>query len=578
MDKKMIRKLKVLGIWLIFILLIWFLILNPLFKFKSNEKKMLDASKRYFELNSSELPTGTRTSTIYLKDLYRKAFLDEDLYVPFTKDACSIEDSWVKVKRINGDYKYYAYLKCGVLTSMVDHKGPEVLLNGDDSITINKGDTYNELGVKSVNDNTDGKIDISNVIINSKNVNTLKTGTYNVTYTVFDSFSNKTVKIRKVKVVSRIKNVINENTNNLGYYQGDNPSNYMYFSGMLFRIVGLDGDNVKIIADQDIANVNYSGIEKWLGDYYYEHLTDNAKKYIVDKKLSIISTDDIDKSLINNVSYLKPVTMSWTANKLDDKKAYVTRNVFFGEEYGKSYIAIDSSYNYGVRPVITIKGDLLIKSGNGTYDDPYSLGEFKTGKADQYLNTRYTGEYVIYSGYLFRIIDIDKDGTIKVISNDTLKDNGKNVETFYNIKANSNIYNPKEKGNVGYFIKNKSSQYIKTDYFVEKEITVPIYKDLPKYEKEDNTKKYKVKLSAPNMYEMFSAYSSDNENRLGSYWLINSSKTAERNMAVLDNAYMINEKSDNYQQYGIRVVGYLNKDIKIVSGRGLINNPYVISR
>ncbi len=602
MDKeKMLKYGKIIIICLVLGLIIWFLIVSPLFTFKSNENKMLKAGKRYFEVNSNELPTGSRVKAISLKDLYSKSFLEDDFYVPLSHNACSVTESWVKVKRVDGEYKYYTYLKCGVLSSIVDHKGPEITLNGDDTITVNKDGKYRELGVKSVNDNSDGAIDVSKVEINSKSVDTSKVGTYEVTYTAYDSLNNKTEKVRKVKVVSRLKNTVNKETNNTGYYVGGNPNNYIYFSGMLFRIVGVSGDNVKIIADSDISNVNYSGIDKWL-DYYYKHLTDKSKKYIVEdkycnmklndetintvecssytkkRKSYIISVDEVNRSLVDGSSYLKPNTLSWTSNTFDKDNSYVTRNVFYEGEYGKTVIAMPNEYNYGVRPVITVRGDTLITGGMGKFDDPYLIGDMKSGKANDSLNKRYTGEYIKYSGYMWRIIDVDSDGTTKVISEGTLKSDGIDVETRYNTDSEFKIYNPKEKGNVGYFIENKASEYLKTDYFVSKNVMVPIYKNYINYGKEVETKKYKVKLSAPNMYEMFSAYSVNTNDRCGTYWEINSSKTAERKAVVMDIGYQVNEElSDNYD-YGLRVVGYLSKDVNIVSGSGTVNDPYVISK
>ena len=125
MDRnKIISKIKKISVLLVVLLIVWFLILGPIIKFKSNEHKMLEASKRFFEVNSNLLPTGERVKTIYLKDLYSKAFLKEDLYTPISGKACSVSNSWVKVKRENGDYKYYTYLSCGIMNSLTDHTGP----------------------------------------------------------------------------------------------------------------------------------------------------------------------------------------------------------------------------------------------------------------------------------------------------------------------------------------------------------------------------------------------------------------------------------------------------------------------
>ena len=120
----------------------YFLVISPLIQFKKNENKMLEAAKRYYELNPTKLPTGKRLSTITLKELYKESYLKEDLYTPLTTDACSINNSWVKVKQVDGEYKYYAYLECGVFKSSSDHTGPKITLKGDKEITLNKGVEY----------------------------------------------------------------------------------------------------------------------------------------------------------------------------------------------------------------------------------------------------------------------------------------------------------------------------------------------------------------------------------------------------------------------------------------------------
>ncbi len=601
MEKERIIKLvKRVGVLLVVLLFVWFLILGPIIKFKSNESKMLKAAKRYFEVNQNLRPTGNRVGTVSLQTLYTKSFLKDDLEVPITNKSCSVTDSWVKVKRKDGEDKYYVYLKCGVMNSLVDHKGPEITLKGDDVISVDKGDDYIEFGVKSVKDNTDGTMSKDNVAINSKQVNTKKVGNYDVTYTAVDSFGNKTVKTRTVKVVSKLKNVVKNDTDDLGYYQGEDPANYIYFSGMLFRIIGNSGKNVKVIADQDISNINYNGIDKWL-DYYYEHLSEKSKEYIVEnnycnmkltdsktntvkcdsytgkKKAYVVSTDEINKSLENKESFLKSSSVSWTANKYDNKESYTTRDNFLGEEYGKTVAKFPNKYNYGIRPVLTIKGSTLIKGGDGTSEKPYSIGDIKKARSGDYLNTRYTGEYVKYSGYLWRIIDVADDSTVKVIANNNLKSGGESVTTFYDTNSESKLYNPNQKGNIGYFINNKTSRYVKNKYFVKHEIEVPIYKNKIAYKKEVDTKRYNVTFAAPDMYEMFSA-GEFLEEEMESYWFRNSSKNKNIKAAMADVGVPLNEDIGDYDQFGIRLVGHLNKNIKIVSGKGTLDNPYTITK
>lgn len=599
MDKKLKKYLTIILIVVVAALFLWFVVIWPMYEFKKDEKMLEDAAKRYYELNSTELPTGSRIATVSMQTLYHKSYLKEDFYIPYTKEPCSLKDSWVKVKKENGEYKYYTNLKCGVLESNVDNNGPKIKLKGSDTITIDLGEEYKEPGVKSIKDDTDGKMKTSVVTIKNDEVNTNETGTYTVTYTALDSLKNKTTVTRTVNVVSKIKNAVNKATDNKGYYIGANPNNYISLSGMMFRIIGVDGDNVKIVAEEDVANVNYTGITSWL-DYYMEHINEDAKKLLVkneycnmtvtdttldttecasttkERYAYIPSVVDVNKAEDNTGNFLRPSTMSWIANEKNKDTAYTTRNIFFGDYRSARYYPDKKSQNYGVRPVLTIKGDTLVKTGNGTFESPYTFGETKTGQTDDLINTRNTGEYINYSGKLWRIVEVNEDGTTKIILDDTIKQDGKRIETHYQTNDNAKIYNPKQKGNVGYYINNKASEFIDTTYFVNKNIEVPIYKSEIAYGKEESTKEYKVKLSAPNMYEMFSAYSYK-PNTMRSYWLINSSKAKKIKATITDIGVVQTDMTD-YTEFGIRVVGNLNKSVLIVKGKGTYNNPYTITK
>lgn len=573
----------------------WFLVLSPYITFKQNENAMVKAAKRYYEINLDKLPTGTRISTVTLQTLSRESYIDKDFYVPFSKKPCSITESWVKVKHTDSGYKYYVYLECGVLKSATDHKGPTITLNGKDEITINKDEKYEEPGVKKVVDNTDGKMDVKDVTIDSSKVDTSKVGTYKVTYTALDSFKNKTEKVRTVKVVQELEHTIKKDTNNTGVYTGEVENNYIRFSGNLFRIVSVENGNVKIVAAEDVSNVNYSGLDQWL-EYYYDHLADSSKEYIVktkycndkvtdtttkkcssytkEKDVYILSVEDVNNSVDTNAgeSYLYSSTIVWLANTKTDKESWATRSVFFGTS--DKYSSFSKNYNLGIRPVITIKGSNLITSGTGTENDPYQIDDMKTGKPDENLNTRYSGEYIEYSNMLWRIVEVEKSGAIKVISNSNVPIAGEK-RISYDSSITNRIYNPNQKGNVGYVINQKVADTIDEKYFDKTEIEVPIYKKLAKYNKETTTKKYKVKFHAPDMYDLYTA---QNNSLLSGYWLLNSSQNQDVVYMISPIGAVYNTGVPDSNTAGIRVIGYLNKNCKIVSGKGTEERPYKIAK
>lgn len=590
MNKEMLKKIKLAITVALILVFVWFLIISPMITFHKNEKSLEEAARRYFELYSSELPTGEKVKTVTLKTLYHKAFIKSDLYIPYTNKTCSVENSWVKVRKVNGEYKYYTYLECGVLSSTVDHNGPVITLNDGKSITIGKGEKYKEAGVKSVVDNTDGKIDVKEVTIKG-DVDTSKVGTYEVTYTVFDSLKNKTVVTREVKVVqklnSTIKNKLKDNKN----FIGEPENNYIRLSNMVFRVYGLDtNNNVIIVSSEDIGIVNYSKLDKWLS-YYYDNLNEYTKGIIVKAKYCNMDITDttLDTTQCNGYTkernvyipsvveinkangegnFMRTNTISWVANGKDKKNAYVTSIRLLGDE--KIYSSTSVNDNYGVRPMMTIKGDTLIVSGEGTLEDPYVFGDVKRAKGGSLVNERYTGEYVSIDGDVYRIIKANSDGTTKVISDFTVEGvdiSGINVQRKI-------TYNPKDKTSAAYAINNRLSEFISTKFFTKHEISVPIYKDKIIYGNEIKTKKYEVVLSAPDMYEIFSAQPQNF--RTNSYWMINTSQADKIGAAMHPLGYPYKGEIQYGTELGARVVAFIKKGTAISSGEGTLEKPYIV--
>ena len=598
--EKVIRTIKLIVTITIIVLFVWFLVLSPMITFRNNEKKLENAARRYYEINPNLLPTGERIKTLSLKSLYRQSYIEGDIYIPYTHKTCSIDNSWVKVRRENGEFKYYTYLECGILSSTVDHKGPEIQLKGEQEETVDLGKEFKDPGIKSVVDNVDGAMKSTDVTVKSE-VNTSKVGTYEITYSAFDSMGNKTVVTRNVKVVKTLYSTVKADLGDTTNYVGDPKENYVWISSMLFRIYGIDSDkNIILVADEDVANVSYSKLDKWL-DYYYNHLNDNVKKMIVKKKycnmtltdttldttscssyteeknVYIPSIIDINKVDYIGYNYMKPNTISWTANSKSKSEAYVTRDFFFEEDEGKLYVSYDKDRNYGVRPMFTISGKTLITGGEGTETKPFVFGDTPKAKGGSLLNERYTGEYLTIEGTLFRIVDVQKDGTTRVISNGTLGTSEDDVRCTANPFDQKIVYDPKDPNSVAYFINSYAGNYLDVSYFVNHEFEIPIYKNKILYGEEVETKTIKSKVAAPDMFEMFAAQP-QRDSGCSSYWLINSSKADRIVGAVYVIGVPINEEMPAYSDMYIRVAGYLKKNTIISSGDGTHYSPYIVKQ
>lgn len=593
-NKKIVRMLITV---IIIIVIVWFLVVNPLVKFKKMENQLLNSAKRYFEVNQNLLPTGSRIRKISLQTLYDKDYIMDDLKSPYNNSLCNPDDSWVKVIKNKDEYKYSAYLECGIFKSKIDHKGPTIKLNGEDEITIYNGDEYKELGVESVYDDTDGKIDVSKVKIDSSKVNTSKNGKYEVVYEISDSLENKTIKKRIVNVTQTLNNLVIKNTDKSGIYKGLNTSNYLKIDGILFKIVGINkDDSVKVVSDEVLATLDYNNADDWLNNYFYEKLSDNAKEYIVKSKwcnetikdisnytkcngytknqyVGLLSVLDYNNSKDdNNVYNLSDDVKVWTYNKKDDKNSWMSSYYDSDSDTRTDiYKDLDSKTIIGIKPALNIKKDATIVKGSGTNTNPYILkGNNNKLKAGSKISNVVTGSYIEYSGYNFRVISKEEDGSVKVIMNDSLKTID---EDFYsNFDTELNLYNPNRKTNIGYVISNKISQYIKTDYFDTKNIEVKKYGKDVLYGKGKSANKYKVKLSLASMFDLYSANRVDGV----STWYIETSDTSNYiNSATFGLASI---KFDATEEKGVKLTAYINKNIVIKAGEGSKDNPYTLTK
>lgn len=607
MNKEKINKiLKITAVILISILilfLIWNFLIYPKIQFKKNEKELEKLGRRYYEVNYMYLPKQeNRVISVSLDTLIKKDYT-EGLYI---KDQmCDIKASNVKTVNKNGKYEYYTYLKCGKYESKIDHEGPVITLNGKKEITLNKGETYKEEGVKEVVDNTDGKLDIKNVSIKGS-VDTSKIGTYEITYTIKDSLGNKTVEIRNIKVKETLKSIIKNDTENKNYYSGNINNNYVMFNSMLFRIVKLNDKNITLVSDDPLANVDYtsnkrlkgSSIDKWLNEYFYNLLDEKYQKLIVEDtwcddvitesekatiteckrqsekmKVGILSLQDYNKSRETGTSYLDIRNIVWYSNFSEDNKNYAMTNSII---YPNGLYTLDKNTLLNVRPAINIKDSTEVLKGTGTEEDPYIIVKESKVKTNSKLNERKIGEYITYSGYTFRISEILDDGNIEIIMVGTLTSDGNEVEITPDENLKTKNYNPNQKGSIGYIIKNDMTRYINTKQFVKTKIEVPTYNKKVTYNGKKETKTYNLKMTIPSTFDIFSA-KSKNDNEEG-FWLIESEKKGNNVVIRPQGTTFVDGTPNEGITSGVKIKAYLKNNTIIISGDGTINKPYKLDK
>lgn len=322
----------------------------------------------------------------------------------------------------------------------------------------------------------------TNTEFNSSKYYSLKTGTYIgdnyiKNYSIISIFlvmnnKNKTIniifqnadqnKLVEGSILEKAQDIVYDNGvcktdgttyNYMGgcYVKGTNSSNYVWYNGFMWRIMGINGDNsVRLITDENVTTIPYGTantaltyktnegyINDWLNNYFYENL--NSTKSIIQKGNYFCSETTNDTTLTegrtscttNNIvnakigtisldeyllagdanSYLNIGQNSWTMTPNNSANVWNTHY----KVSEKSIDAIAVTNPDGVRPVINVTSTSKVTKGTGTSNDYYVLVENKTdNKSGTIENTTTSGEYVKINDKVYRVVSKDSDG-VKVI-------------------------------------------------------------------------------------------------------------------------------------------------------------------
>ena len=288
---------------------------------------------------------------------------------------------------------------------------------------------------------------------------------------------NKKVEVENVNTLYKVifnTNFGKENFVDIGgnhYFKNKVDNNYVTYSNILWRIIRINADNsVTLISENPLVSLAYkeevnfkeSYLNKWLNITEEEENTgileynlNNPDKYLLknetcldvvdklsnqlckttytDKYLGLMSTSDYvntgaETSFINNN------TKFYLSNTTDTNKIwYITDTNKVSYSDGTDLI--------GLRPVITVKGNINIVSGNGTLNSPYTF-ESEKGMF---------GAYVKLGEDTWRIYQVNED-TINLVSNNLLELNNEAIERIYTNKGYS--YNSSKWNTLAYYLNN----------------------------------------------------------------------------------------------------------------------------
>ena len=424
---------------------------------------------------------------------------------------------------------------------------------------------------------------------------------------------------RKIRT-SLASSSIDDSDSKQTFIKGATPSNYIWYSGKLWRAVSIDpsDSSVKLVTQWNISSIPYnssgkysyvgSHMKEWLNDTSVDGFLYNLREASKFTKSSAVwnygitgdetttetvtaavgllteneysSTGAADGYLNNGLSWW---LMSRETSLFDDTVVYVTHV----SDSGDIEAAADPEKSYGIRPAINLKKSVEIISGTGTETDPYRLrGDNDSPTSGTLLSTRYSGEYISFGtgeNNLYRIVSHENGTGTKITSASPLKSNGSYITQICAPTQQRCFVVPSfltgDYLTNGTYLTNEQVNMIEDNtewYFGSLSTSGGDSYKLAKYENTTGnttiqSNSYKVNLLR--VGEMMSGQFDKKANNID-YW----SNTITSSNPI--SYYIVSDGNVNYSNnnvlHGIKPAMNLKSNVVITGGDGTKNNPFTV--
>ena len=436
-----------------------------------------------------------------------------------------------------------------------------------------------------------------------------------------------------LKEINNHPNTTWTDVDNIIYFTGNNSVlnyNYVWYSGKLWRIMAINPDGkIKLVTDNMMTtiawgiNTEYNGswVYQWLNEDFYDTLY-NAKKFVASDSLwnytadsgrtpkkpdtipnqktvntpvgLITSYEYYVASKNNNGNYLDIKHRWWNLTPQNEGSVRST------DHDGSQDLNTRHPGNYerGIRPSIYLNTNVAF-TGSGTKADPYKIvGDIKSPVYNQdLLNSRISGEYVMFDNDVYRIIDTF-DNKTKIMRVDYLREGRKGIEKhiantivfgkstntknnewwdYYLINTWYPTISPKYQNMTvdGTYYLGEYSDYThyKNTICIDANLDSVKTKDCNKYTASD--KIYVGKVGLIRIGEMFSAQQLDYEIEPLEMWTITPFNYQENRIIHETNSLWRHKTWGGY--HVVHPTFYLNSNVKITGGNGTFYSPFEIS-
>ena len=350
-----------------------------------------------------------------------------------------------------------------------------------------------------------------------------------------------------IAYLTKEENLINNKLikeENRYYFPKDAENNYLYFSGLMYRILYMDDKTIYAITDEVITKLKYgitsdynsSNVKVWLNEVFLNNLN---KEYLNSDEVRLIN-----KELYQKIGAKESPIVDYDMWVLDNDEGLVLTST------GELMKPTNYEDFLGIKPLIELNGTKKYITGKGSIEEPYLFEE----RGASTLNDLYVGDYLIYNGMTFRLIE-KNDGSVKVLSVDKL-----DKQLAFSDK--SNVYQTNNKKALGYYLNNTYLDLLNKDDLI-----------LTKWYTGDYHFDYKETLSSSlNAYVGLL--------KIGDYFIMDALNsyllTRSGNYVYTINSAGGLSLTSPTKVLDIYPVLTLKSDLNVGSGLGYMDNPYVV--
>ena len=195
-------------------------------------------------------------------------------------------------------------------------------------------------------------------------------------------------------------------------YKGEVDNNYFMFNNLLWRIVRVNKNGTIVLVLNDSINMlpwkyeNDFDIINYLNNDFLNELD---KTKLVKNNLCADENNDLNNIKCNNKinKYVSLLDASSFVNSIDNDTSYISKEndliwLLNGNNDSNHFhtngskISYSDNHNYySVKPVITLKNDIVYEQGNGRIEDPYTIKSNKISLGSKVIID--TDEYTVIS-------------------------------------------------------------------------------------------------------------------------------------------------------------------------------------